>query len=401
MRREDQILVEILADFVNGRSVRCLPDVSLEALYETAQKHNVAGIAAAMLLPVLKEQKKEDAYRTFQEVYMATVYRSVLLEEEVKAFAARMEEAQVPYAFFKGCELRDLYPTPELRTMGDVDVLVRDEDMARTAAVLRELGYRKEEGGSAVWVLKKDRFSYEVHRRLAFGTYWNKVDYEGYFAGAFSRLIPGEGSRRFFSPEDHFVFLCFHLAKHLNSSGAGIRMVMDLALFLKAYRERMDWGYIREQLAKLGMDRFAATVLQASGAWFGIPEQRDPAASQADPGTLEELKYYIMTGGIFGFERDESIRRLRSGISGRTEKASFLIRAKALWRIAFPKKKHMIYFLPALERHPVLLPLAWVKRWRIGLANRWKIRAAFRGIDRSGSLEEAKMQYRLLKKIGL
>ena len=82
-------------------------------------------------------------------------------------------------------------------------VMVRDEDMARTAAVLRELGYRKEEGGSAVWVLKKDRFSYEVHRRLAFGTYWNKVDYEGYFAGAFSRLIPGEGSRRFFSPEDY------------------------------------------------------------------------------------------------------------------------------------------------------------------------------------------------------
>ena len=74
-----------------------------------------------------------------------------------------------------------------------------------------------------MWVLKKDRFSYEVHRRLAFGTYWNKVDYEGYFAGAFSRLVPGEGSRRFFSPEDHFVFLCFHLAKHLNSSGAGIR----------------------------------------------------------------------------------------------------------------------------------------------------------------------------------
>ena len=52
MKREDQILVEILADFVNGRSVRCLPDVSLEALYETAQKHNVAGIAAAMLLPL-------------------------------------------------------------------------------------------------------------------------------------------------------------------------------------------------------------------------------------------------------------------------------------------------------------------------------------------------------------
>ena len=86
--------------------------------------------------------------------------------------------------------------------------------------------------------------------------------------------------------------MCFHLAKHLNSTGAGIRMVMDLALFLKAYQD-------------------------------------------------------------------------------------------------------------TLERYPVLLPAAWIKRWRLGLQNRWKMKAAFKGIDQSESLEEAKMQYRLLKKIGL
>ena len=96
------------------------------------------------------------------------------------------------------------------------------------------------------------------------------------------------------------------------------------------------------------------TVLYASGEWFGIPANIDPADVQADADTLDQLKYYIMTGGIFGFERDDSIRRLRSGISGRTERASFLIRLKALWRIAFPKKKHMVYFIPALERYPVL-----------------------------------------------
>ena len=33
--------------------------------------------------------------------------------------------------------------------------------------------------------------------------------------------------------------MCFHLAKHLNSTGAGIRMVMDLALFLKAYQDTL------------------------------------------------------------------------------------------------------------------------------------------------------------------
>ena len=195
--------------------------------------------------------------------------------------------------------------------------------------------------------------------------------------------------------------MCFHLAKHLNSTGAGIRMVMDLALFLKAYQDKLDRDYIRAQLELLRMDRFVKTVLYASGEWFGIPANIDPAGVQADPDMLDQLKYYIMTGGIFGFERDDSIRRLRSGISGRTERASFLIRLKALWRIAFPKKKHMVYFIPALERYPVLLPAAWIKRWRLGLQNRWKMKAAFKGIDQSESLKEAKMQYRLLKKIGL
>ena len=159
-----------------------------------------------------------------------------------------MEEENTRSSVFKGYELRELYPVPELRTMGDVDVLVRDEDLERTAEVLCGLGYQKEEGGGAVWAFKKDNFTYEVHRRLAFGSYWNDVDYEGYFAAAFDRLTTGEGSRRYFTPEDHFIFLCFHLAKHLNSTGAGIRMVMDLALFLKFIRIRWIGIIIRAQL---------------------------------------------------------------------------------------------------------------------------------------------------------
>ena len=109
------------------------------------------------------------------------------------------------------------------------------------------------------------------------------MDYEGYFAAAFGRLITGEGSRRYFTPEDHFIFLCFHLAKHLNSTGAGIRMVMDLALFLKAYQDTLDWDYIRAQLELLRMDWFVKTVLYASGEWFGIPANIDPAGVLFDP----------------------------------------------------------------------------------------------------------------------
>ena len=270
MKREDQILIDLLADFVNGQSPGALPEVSLDALYQTACKHNVTGIVAELLHPFL-ENAEEPAVRKLQESHMATVFRSVLLEEEVKLFSARMEEEKIPYAFFKGYELKELYPVPELRTMGDVDVLVRDEDLARTAEVLCGLGYQKEEGGGAVWAFKKDNFTYEVHRRLAFGSYWN------------------------------FIFLCFHLAKHLNSTGAGIRMVMDLTLFLKAYQDTLDRDYIREQLELLRMDRFVKTVLYASGEWFGIPANIDPAGVLFDPAesTLEDRISEEKAYGLF------------------------------------------------------------------------------------------------------
>ena len=266
MTREDQILIQILAAFTNGRSIGSLRDVSLEALYQAAQKHNVGGIVSSMLQPVLKTRAEDPAARKFREICMATIFRSVRLEEEVKMFADRMEQAGIPYAFFKGYELRELYPDPELRTMGDVDVLVRDEDMEKTLRVLNGLGYTKEGEGSAVWTCTNGTLSYEIHRRLAFGKYWNQVDHEGYFAKAFDRLQDEPGprrgesgavtgtvsgkSRRYFSLEDHFIFLCFHLAKHLNNTGAGIRMVMDIALYLKAYQEQMDWKYIWEECRK-------------------------------------------------------------------------------------------------------------------------------------------------------
>ena len=416
MKQEDQILIEILADFVNERSMRRLPGVSLEVLYETAQKHNVTGIVAAMLMPVLKGREKDPLYRKFQEAQMATVFRSVLLKEEVERFAACMEEAQIPYAFFKGYELREWYPVPELRTMSDVDVLVRDEDMEKTAEVLTGLGYTREEGGNAVWTYQKEPFSYEVHRRLAYGKYWNKVDYEGYFAGAVNRLIPGpedpDGKkyRRYLSREDHFIFLCFHLAKHLHSSGAGIRMVMDIALFLKQHQREMDWGYLWEQARMLQMERFIKTILCAVKEWFGIPSEddlvREKAADEwpvetATVLTLEKLAHYIMTGGIFGFERDDSIRRLRKGVDGRGKEAAILIKARAFWKLIFPPLKHMTYFMPALEKYPVLLPAAWVKRWCLGWQKRWKVQAAFRGFDKGKNVDEARQQYLLLKKIGL
>lgn len=57
---------------------------------------------------------------------------------------------------------------------------------------------------------------------------------------------------------------------------------------------------------------------------------------------------------------------------------------------AFPGRKHIIYFMLEVEHHSILLPLAWIRLWRQGLQERRRMEAAFRGLDKSKYVDEAR-----------
>ena len=245
MKKEDTFLIEILKTFINEQKLPDLPEVSLESLAKRASKHNVSGIVYHMLSLFLDQNPDSAVSRLLKDQYIATVYNSVFKENEVNLFAEKMEEAHISYAFFKGAEIQKIYPVPELRTMGDADVLVAGEDIEKAADILVNLDYEKSEGGSNVWTFHKGIMSFEVHQKLIAANYWNQIDYESYFEGIFEKLIPSEeGSRKYFSTEDQFIFLCFHIAKHLHGDGAGVRMFMDIAVYLRHYQTEMNWDYI-------------------------------------------------------------------------------------------------------------------------------------------------------------
>ena len=56
-------------------------------------------------------------------------------------------------------------------------------------------------------------------------------------------------------------------------------------------------------------------------------------------------------------------------------------------------------FLPELEKYPVLLPAAWVKRWYLGIRNKERVRRSLENFNEN--VDAAKGQWELLKRIGL
>lgn len=393
----EQYLIYLLKSFLNEKTDVIPPpeSVSLEKLYQLCQKHNVAAIAYAVLRLA---DMDEELLTKFKDAMVGAVYRNTVLDSMISEVLDQFESFRIPYAILKGYRLKQDYPVPEFRTMGDVDFLIKEEHRMEADRLLLAMGYEKDWTMGSTWTYKMAGTTLEIHTKPAFGNYWNQVNYEGYFLKFFSRLNRRENTyEMLLSGEDHFIFLLFHLAKHLNSSGAGIRMILDLAVVLKKHLAELDWKYIKEELQSIRLLEFSEHIFDLCAELFEVEVPFH--SQQTDEKLQKQLLAYILQGGIFGFERPDSIRRLRNGIRAGNISGDRRIQISAGIKLLFPGRKHMAAFLPAVEKHVWMLPLAWIRRWKMGLKYRDRVEHSLSGFTEN--VEEARSQYLLLKRIGL
>ena len=166
------------------------------------------------------EKGSRESLESFKKSYISAVYLSSLQDFGVEELDEKLAEQGIEYIPVKGYVIKNLYPEPELRTMSDIDILIQEKDRLKTDEILKNLGYERQGLGSNVWTYKRGMVTFEIHINLAGKKYWNDVDYIGYFSGLFQKSHPiGDKTERHLTLEDHFLFLCFHLAKHLCSTG--------------------------------------------------------------------------------------------------------------------------------------------------------------------------------------
>lgn len=400
MTIETKWLIKLLEAYINEAGVDLPASFSYEKLYEAAREHSVTPIIFQELYRLDSDWEKgsRESLESFKKSYISAVYLSSLQDFGVEELGEKLAEQGIEYIPVKGYVIKNLYPEPELRTMSDIDILIQEKDRLKTDEILKNLGYERQGLGSNVWTYKRGMVTFEIHVNLAGKKYWNDVDYIGYFSELFQKSHPiGEKTERRLTLEDHFLFLCFHLARHLCSTGAGIRMILDIALYIKHYDKQMDWQYIWEEADKLQLRDFIENMLFICRSWFHV--ETEVSAERMDSRIQAIFEEYVLSGGVFGFEREDSIRRLRKGIRKEGSNRSLWVKLRALLYLAFPDREHMKDFLPELEDHPALLPAAWVKRWYLGLRNKERVKKSLENF--SGNVEEAKSQWELLKKIGL
>lgn len=280
-------------------------------------------------------------------------YLKMLLQSErqmvsVEALLRALDAAGADHMMVKGTNLKRLYPKPELRPMGDADILIRTEQYDRVKAVMEDLGYQFQAENHHVYEWSTNQLHVELHKTLIPPS--DHRFYDAYGSGwRYARHV--EGCRYEMNPEDAFVFLVVHFARHYLHSGIGCRHILDLYVYTRANPE-MDWKYIEEELKKLRLWAFCRNVLWTLDVWFDH--------APGDPVT-EQITGFLFSGGDWG--KLENQFYLASVSAAEQEGAATHSGWKAFVRAVFPPISTLNYRYSFLLRRPWLLPAVWVIRW--------------------------------------
>lgn len=339
----EETLISLLSDALHERAAAQLPDrAELNRLITEAGRHGVA-MAVIQALPERTAPCVQSLEARLHAVDMAQEYEGSLLLQ-------RMAERGVPCVPLKGWVLRDAYPRPYLRTMGDLDLLIPPEHLSDAEQVMTELGYTREREHYTdyhVCYYKPPCLTVEVHVRLT------EEPHCPVFDTVWERTCAREDGCFQLSDEDCYLFLIYHAAKHVLLGGIGLRFIMDLWVLLRRFH-RASVSIRRKQvcdkLNQLGLTSFAAYSEQLAAEWFGTPGISLAAAAE-DEMTMRLWREYILSSGVFG----GAVSSYENQLARRSMPA--LAVAKL-----FPRRALMEIRYPVLQQKPWLLPKLWLVR---------------------------------------
>lgn len=319
---------------------------SLEEAYPLLKAHHITalGYDGAIRCGIAKEEAVMQ--KLFQDYY-----KCLLISRRQMAQVDRICETFAQYGIdhmpLKGCNMKKRYPLPELRMMGDADILIRVEQYDRIRPLLTELGFQEKHVSDHELVWENSSLFLELHKRVI-PSY--NLDMKEYYGDGWELAKLRQGSCYAMTKEDEWIYLFTHFAKHYRDGGIGCRHVVDLWVYLRT-TEALDEGYVRAELQKLSLLEFYDNILRMIAEWF------EDAAGNA---VTEYLAEFIFASGSWGKMESRLLSRtLRD--SGRSV-LGFSGRLTYLWSTLFPSVFVLREKYRILKKAPWLLPVVWVIR---------------------------------------
>lgn len=350
MMNEQKFFLRILSDFIDKKNTCNDQEYSLDwkVLSDIVRRHQLTGIFFKQCKNILPD----DMRNTFQKSYAAQVYYFINRKQKIDSLLQEFDRKSISFFVVKGEAIASLYPVPALRSMGDVDIMIKKEDQSIVHQIMLDVGYTNVTQGETVWNYKYNELEIEIHNKLINAKEKHDADLGRYFEKCWDWVIDGELNWNF-----HFIYILVHLRKHLINSGVGFRQFMDLALIVKNID--LDWAWIKDELEEIDLMQFFQVVMAFLKRWFNVELPID--IDSIDENFYNTATDKIFKNGVFGFDNEENKQATIINTSmnkGRFGQIDLVLKQ------VFPSYKDMkkVPCYSFLNGKPYLLPIAWIYR---------------------------------------
>ena len=222
------------------------------------------------------------------------------------AFCAHYKHEQsilpisVPYVILKGTSAAQYYPRPELRTMGDIDIITKREDYKIACDMLIQNGFAEITGRATAdfgrhRVFRKNGIDVEVHAFFALLNDYRK-------ARCMDELIIQNIPTDTHVLPDHIngLVILEHINQHLED-GIGLRQIVDWMMFVDKCLQNEKWSEFQVYLKMVGLEKLAITATRMCELYLGLPHHE--WCQSANTSLCDELMQYVLLNGNFGNKR--------------------------------------------------------------------------------------------------
>ncbi len=352
MTYEQIYLIHLLSCAIK-RDIPKIPqkDVDWGKIWKIAEEQKIL----PLLFEAVKKLDKrflpsQEIMKKWEDDTLSCTFFFALQTQQIYSVLDAAEEKGVDMLVLKGMALRELYPVPELRTMSDCDVIIKDEQFEKAEEAFSACGYvKKGDHKKQTNFAKPGALKFEVFSSIPTG-----------LKSADGRAIDVWNNTRPViekhvvkpSAENMLLHSVTHLMKHLRTRGAGIRNLADMVLLLE--KEEMNWEYLLEQLKFLKAEKLFYGLLRALEKYFDykIPIN----CPDIDGAFVDKLMEYMVSNGVYGVMHNAFILDARQAAGKRSA------RIKNYVTKIFPPAQKMSEKYNYAKKYPFLLPVAWVHR---------------------------------------
>jgi len=322
-------------------------------LYRIAKENGVSGTIYKAVKNRITNMYILNRFRRDFYKYIADDQKKLDLIDKISVLFV---ENNIDHIYLKGAHLKHLYQETYMRSMGDIDVLVKNDDMEKAEKVLKAAGFDLNSKGPVHNVFFYGELEVELHRKLVFE---EKEKNFGVLSQAWDHVTKISDNIFELSPEYELLYLLYHNKKHLLSGGIGLRNVIDIGIFLNKKKDQIDYKVLHSLLEETQSILFFKKMVIFNDQYLRL-HLGEFFHLDYDPNKLlyKAFTNMVIQSGVHGYGIEHN--PLNNVFAGdNNQKTSKL---KSILRLVFPSYQMIRYKYPKMLKNKIFLPIAWIRR---------------------------------------